>query len=106
MCQHLREHWVSTVVLGLAEKISQLRAKKAGKGASFCVWGKEKAEVNMLNRIDPNYLVREQFAQCPFHCGLHKFALANPDTPLLHIDVHGKKDDFDNGTLELGIKPL
>lgn len=66
---HLREQWVSTLVLKLAIAIEQLTTnntnyKKALK-ASVLFWSKDK-KYNK-HTLDPNYLVKQQFKDSPFH---------------------------------------
>lgn len=100
--QHRREHWVSTIVLGL----SALLAEESNQSASFCVWEKSNAEENLASRLDPNFLVETQFPDCPFHRGLHSFIYKHPNEPLLHVDIHGKTDSYGGGKIELGVMPL
>jgi hypothetical protein len=69
--QHLREHYTSTIVLGLTHHIEKLMQALKQKGsqvnASYCVWAKEKALENQKGRLDPNYATKKQFKDCPFH---------------------------------------
>ena len=48
--QHLREHYTSTIVLGLTHQIEKLMKAPTQKepkvNASYCVWAKEKALEN------------------------------------------------------------
>jgi len=59
-------------------------------------------------RVDPNYLTEALFEKSAFHWSLHAWARANPDKPLLHIDIHGKCDNAKNAKYEidLGAQPL
>ena len=68
------------------------------------MWGTD----HKLNEsdTDPNYLLKHNLAQSPFHRVLHAWSAANIGTPLMHIDIHGKMDRKDNYELDLGIQCL
>lgn len=71
---------------------------------SFCVWSKS-AKLSTKN-LDPNYLKKCKFEKSPFHQSLQAIRIKNIDKPLLHIDIHGKKDSNEKTTLDLGIECL
>ena len=64
-------------------------AKNTGKN-SFLFWG----VTNVISDgdIDPNYMMKQQFADSPFHQALQCWALLNQEQPILHVDIHGKMD--------------
>jgi hypothetical protein len=89
-------------------------------------WNKDKKFDKFT--LDPNYLVRAQFKDSPFHQALHKFVecqsgIANlkdkppnkivqsftslqASTPLFHLDIHGKKDRKTNMEIDLGTRAM
>ncbi len=71
--------------------MTPLLAKFAGY-QSFCIWGRTKNTEPLENDLDPNYLLPEMFAESPFHQCLHKWIEINGNKPLMHLDIHGKKD--------------
>lgn len=79
-------------------------------GASFIVWNKDRVDEPessaFTRRLDPNFLCRSQFPFSTFHQCLHKFAQTNRGKPLLHIDIHGKKDRKINSEIDLGVKAV
>ena len=78
---HLREQWVSTLILKLVAEMEQIQLKnsifasdfdyKKITRASFLFWSKEKKYDKFT--LDPNYLVKSQLKDSKFHQGLHKF---------------------------------
>jgi hypothetical protein len=75
--------------------------------ASFVVWNKDRPLDKKGDlRLDPNYLAESQFEHSSFHQCLHKFIQENKDLPLLHIDIHGKKDRKNNSDIDLGVKAI
>ena len=89
-------------------------------------WNKDKKFDKFT--LDPNYLVRAQFKDSPFHQALHRFVETqsgidlNKDkqsnrivqaftplqatTPLFHLDIHGKKDRKHNMDIDLGTRAM
>jgi len=91
----------------LANEIDILQSKSAKKvGASFIVWSKDQIDVKKRQRLDPNYLMPDQFSDSAFHRAIHLFMLRNQGKPLMHIDIHGKNDRKNNSEVDLGIKQL
>ena len=83
----------------LAIKLAHITGKK-GKRNSFMVWGKDKK--NFDDDVDPNYLLEPDFPTSQFHLSLHAWAAKNEELPLLHIDIHGKKNRKDNVEIDVG----
>ena len=80
-----------------------------GTPASVMIWNRIAGPGR--GRLDPNYLVRSQFASSPWHRALHRWALkvgaGGPglgDIPLFHVDLHGKVSEKLH--LDLGAAPL
>jgi len=97
---HLRERWTAEIALALARELSNL-----GLPASVMVWNRTARPRG--GRLDPNFLTREQFHLCPWHCALHRWLLGSKGLPLLHIDFHGKNEPDGNADcLDLGMAPL
>jgi len=91
---HPKEEYTASLAVRWASKI---------KG-SFCVWSKS-TELSKKN-LDPNYLQMKNFGKSPFHQSLQAFRIKNMDKPILHIDIHGKKDSEVKTTLDLGVECL
>lgn len=58
-----------------------------------------------MNEKDPNYLLDTMFSGSQFHLGLHAWAESNQNSPLLHVDVHGKADRS-VCDIDIGIKSI
>lgn len=91
---HPREAYTAELAVRWASKIE----------GSFCVWSK--STILSYKNLDPNYLKKSKFEKSPFHQSLHAFRIKNIDKPLLHIDIHGKKDSNIKTTLDLGVECL
>lgn len=97
---HLRERWTAEIAVALAHELDNI-----GMPASVMVWNR--AAKSQKGRLDPNFLTREQFQACPWHCALHRWALAAGGMPLLHVDFHGKNEpEGGPDVLDLGVAPL
>jgi hypothetical protein len=93
---------------------------------SVLIWNREKKFDKFT--LDPNYLVRSQLKDSPFHHSLHRFietqsgiinckekypskliqvfSPLQATTPLFHLDLHGKKDRKHNMDIDIGTKAL
>lgn len=97
---HLRERWTAEIALALAREVDA-----NGLPASVMVWNR--AARLHVSRLDPNFLTRDQFHMCPWHCALHRWLLGSRGSPLLHVDFHGKNEHEDRADcLDLGMVPL
>jgi len=106
------------------EKEELLKLSNLKMAPSFIIWSKDKKFSK--EDLDPNFLVKSQFKKSKFHQGLHKFIKQNQQCesgcnkldaadkensrlityPLLHIDIHGKKDRVWNTDIDLGVKAI
>lgn len=101
---HYREIWVTEIVLQLALHIGKL----TGCPASFLIWDRRIAMPADYRNLDPNYLTEKQFAASPFHEALTHFKKFGEENklPILHIDLHGKKNRRTNMDVDFGFKAL
>jgi hypothetical protein len=114
---HLREKWVSYIVLRLAYYLSKIhcekkkakaKSQKAYSGnsiASFMVWSKDKKYDT--EDLDPNYLTEELYPYSDFHIALRKWlsSLQESDVPF-HIDIHGKLNTKADRNIDVGIQSM
>lgn len=98
---HKREHFSTEIALRLAAEVGKL-----GVQPSFVLWNCVTARKADKTNLDPNYLIPSQFDRSPWHHALWAYIEHNRGVPLLHIDVHGKKDRKDNLDLDVGMDPL
>lgn len=101
---HYREIWSTEIVLKLSAHIN----KYMGIPASFMIWDRRIAAPLDHKNLDPNYLTEEQLAMSPWHEALLQFKRFGKlnNCPLLHIDVHGKKNRKTNLDVDFGFKAL
>merc|ERR1719473_1738328 len=66
---HKREKHTSELVMLLAKKIE----KYLGQPASFMVWNYKTARKSDRRNFDPNYLLKSEWKDSPFHTTLLKF---------------------------------
>lgn len=101
---HYREVYVTEIVIKLAMEIN----KYAGYPASFIIWDRKVAMPADFRNLDPNYLTEKQFPQSPWHEALEQFKAYGNDNkmPILHIDVHGKKDRKNNMDIDAGFRAM
>lgn len=101
---HYREIYVTEIVIKLAMEIN----KYAGYPASFIIWDRKVAMPADFRNLDPNYLTEKQFPQSPWHEALERFKAHGQDNkmPILHIDVHGKKDRKNNMDIDAGFRAM
>lgn len=96
---HKREKYTAPLAVGFAQAV-----KINGVAPySFMVWG-DKDDLNHDDK-DPNYLLETMFAGSKFHRSLHAFVKENPSQPLLHIDIHGKRNRA-TCFVDIGIKSI
>lgn len=69
----------------LAAKINEIMGENS---SSFMTWTDPRQ--NNKYDLDPNYLNDNITEFSAFHVALHKWVSNNKDTPLLHLDIHGK----------------
>lgn len=104
LVQHSREYHTQDICVKLA------RAMKPYLGffGSFVIWNLQTAISMDPSNLDPNFLLPEQFELSPWHQGLKKFKqhFHAHNIPMLHLDIHGKKDRFADLHLDIGSKPL
>ena len=100
---HLREIHTSALAVDFALISAQQLEMDKNTVNSFCIWGKSVAVDE--DDLDPNYLHESQYALSPFHQTLHKFQLKHvaKNTPLFHVDIHGKFDVKDKCELDVGL---
>ena len=94
---HLREIYTSYLALQLAH-LTKLSKKTPN---SYCFWGKSSA-----NDLDPNYLLPNMLPDSQFHLMLHAWALKHEETPIMHVDVHGKKNREKDCHIDVGIASI
>lgn len=99
---HLREKYTAALAMKFAYEVSNLKSPLSGSLGSFCVW--DTTHKLNDNDMDPNYLLKGAEHRSQFHRVLHAWQLQNPDTPLLHVDIHGKMDRKDSYELDLGVQ--
>lgn len=101
---HYREIHVTEILLKVANEINRI----AGIPPSFIIWDRRMAMPADFKNLDPNYLTEKQFPQSPFHEALEYFKQFGRDNklPLLHIDMHGKKNRKTNMDLDVGFKAM
>lgn len=101
---HYREIWSTEIVLKLAAHIN----KYMGVPASFMVWDRRIASPLHHGNLDPNYLTEGQLAVSPWHEALLQFKRFGElnRCPILHVDVHGKKNRKANLDVDFGFKAL
>jgi len=58
--------------------------------------------------FDPNYTLSEWFSLSPWHRALHRFKAINLSTnsPMLHIDLHGRQNRVGDINLDIGSKAM
>jgi hypothetical protein len=98
---HKREHSVTRIT----KKLSVIFEEKLGFPISYIVWDSKSVDFDP-NSLDPNYLKIEEFSKSPWNQSIKKFKSMYPYLPLLHIDLHGKKDLDDNLHIDLGLEPM
>ncbi|KAK3090184.1 hypothetical protein FSP39_009835 [Pinctada imbricata] len=101
---HYREIFITEIVLRLAGEINKIM----GFPASFVVWDRRIAMPADFKNLDPNYLTEKQFPNSPFHEALVQFKKYGQlnKFPIMHVDVHGKKNRKTNMDLDIGFKAL
>lgn len=101
---HYREIHVTEILLKVANEINRI----AGIPPSFIIWDRRVAMPADFKNLDPNYLTEKQFPQSPFHEALEYFKHFGRENklPLLHIDMHGKKNRKTNMDLDVGFKAM
>ncbi|XP_062575003.1 uncharacterized protein LOC134236863 [Saccostrea cucullata] len=101
---HYREIHVTEILLKVANEINRI----AGIPPSFIIWDRRMAMPADFKNLDPNYLTEKQFSQSPFHEALEHFKQFGRDNklPILHIDMHGKKNRKTNMDLDVGFKAM
>lgn len=90
----------------LCVKLALAITKHLPFAGSFVIWNWKIAKECDEQNLDPNYLLASQFASSPWHQALHQFKQKFASMPLLHIDVHGKKNRENNRDLDLGMNPM
>lgn len=101
---HYREIHVTEILLRVANEINRI----AGIPPSFIIWDRRVAMPADFKNLDPNYLTEKQFPQSPFHEALEYFKQFGRDNkiPILHIDMHGKKNRKTNMDIDVGFKAM
>merc|ERR1719473_310097 len=103
---HKREKHTSELVMLLAKKIE----KYLGQPASFMVWNYKTARKSDRRNFDPNYLLKSEWKDSPFHTTLLKFRSKFKDRniPCFHVDFHGKCDRKKSSShkIDIGIEPF
>ena len=101
---HYREVLITEIVLRLSAEINKI----TGYPSSFVVWDRRVAMPADFRNLDPNYLTEKQFPHSPFHEALVQFKKygACNKFPIMHVDVHGKKNRKSNMDLDIGFKAM
>ena len=113
---HKRERYSSELVLKLAAFATEF----LGQPASYIIWNRMMCKKGDPRLLDPNYLTQSQSPYSTWHHALHNFSShftsSDPaegaqgseatNTPVFHIDVHGKMDRKDNLDLDIGLGPM
>lgn len=101
---HYREMWITELVL----KLSMYINKYTGVPSSFVIWDRRVAIPADTKNLDPNYLTEGQFSESPWHESLVQFKRFGElnNCPIMHIDVHGKKDRKTNMDVDFGFRAL
>jgi hypothetical protein len=94
--------WIATIVLMLAEAIEEM----VGEPVSLVIWKREQAIKKTKERLDPNYLTREQFKESVFHRALHQWICNNQGKPLFHLDIHGRANYNTKSSADIGVAPV
>jgi len=97
---HKRERYTAEVVLKIAAELEKL-----GIPTAIMIWNRASGHKKM--NLDPNYLVKKQYRESPWHAMLHQWISNNKsldDRPLFHVDIHGKYSA--KKFLDLGMVPL
>mmetsp|Transcript_8008 Transcript_8008/g.11907 ORF Transcript_8008/g.11907 Transcript_8008/m.11907 type:complete len:217 (+) Transcript_8008:267-917(+) len=57
---------------------------------------------------DPNYMMPHEFKDSAWHQSLKKFKkhFERTNTPIMHIDIHGKKNRKNNMDIDLGVRAM
>ncbi|XP_046326633.2 uncharacterized protein LOC124111097 [Haliotis rufescens] len=99
--KHVQELLASEIVLKLAKHMSTV----FGVPASFMVWNIPQTRPYDSRNVDPNFLSRDLFPVCPWHQALESFRSYGCDVklPLLHVDIHGKRDRRSDLALDVGL---
>ena len=103
---HKREKYTSEIVMLLAKKLK----KYLGRPASFMVWNYKTARKSDRRNLDPNYLLKSEWKDSPFHTTLLKFRAKFKDRniPCFHVDFHGKCDRNKSPAvkIDIGMEPF
>lgn len=105
--KHNRERYTSELVL----KMAKLMKRHLGVEASFMVWNYKTARKSDPRNLDPNFLLKSEWKQSPWHTTLRKFRAKFKDrgVPCFHVDFHGKLDRKkirNRGKVDVGIQPF
>eukprot|EP00759_Apiculatamorpha_spiralis_P014359 PhF_6_TR21034/c0_g1_i1/m.30259 len=103
---HKRELYTSEVILLLSQSFFRCPPRI---GASYIVWNVRAMRCNgeeVASQPDPNYLFETEFERSAWHTALCAFRLRWGGLPLLHIDIHGKKDRKENLHIDIGLSAL
>lgn len=107
--KHLREKHTTELALSLAKEMRKY-LPKGYPCASFIVWNYKTARKYDSRNLDPNYLLKSEWVDCPFHTALLKFRAKFKERgiPCLHVDFHGKRDRKNSKThrIDIGMQPF
>ena len=101
-------HHMERHTAALALKLAVATSEILEVAPSFMVWNLF-AGFKATN-IDPNYTLSEWFAHSPWHRALHRFKELNRvrdiNTPMLHIDLHGRQNRVGDINVDIGSKAM